>query len=111
FLIRLVAEDVEVKAQDGTVKTEKRVITPPMVEQAVEVIRKRVDTLGTSEPVIAPAGPDRLLVQIPGLAAEMLEDSREQLRKVAKLEFRMVHPQSEQILQGLVPPDPNYIRL
>jgi SecD/SecF fusion protein len=111
FLIRLVAEDVEVKAPDGTVKTEKRVITPPMVEQAVEVIRKRVDTLGTSEPVIAPAGPDRILVQIPGLAPEKLADTREQLRKVAKLEFRKVHPQSEQIIQGLVPPDPNYIRM
>lgn len=111
FLIRLVAEEVEVTGPDGKTKTEKRVITPAMTEQAVEVIRKRVDTLGTSEPVIAPQGTDRILVQIPGLAPEKLEDTREQLRKVAKLEFRKVHPQSREIIQGLVPPDPNYVRL
>jgi SecD/SecF fusion protein len=111
FLVRLVSEDVEVSGADGKTKTEKRIITKPMVEQAVEVIRKRVDKLGTAEPVIAPAGPDRILVQIPGLAPEKLEDTREQLRKVAKLEFRKVHPKSAQIIQGLIPPDPNYIRM
>jgi SecD/SecF fusion protein len=111
FLVRLVSEDVEVTGADGKTKTEKRIITPAMVEQAVEVIRKRVDKLGTAEPVIAPAGPDRILVQIPGLAPEKLEDTREQLRKVAKLEFRKVHSKSAQIIQGLVPPDPNYIRM
>jgi SecD/SecF fusion protein len=111
FLVRLVREKVEVTNQDGTTKIEERVITPAMVEQAVEVIRKRVDSLGTAEPVIAPAGPDRILVQIPGLAPEKLEDTREQLRKVAKLEFRKVHAKSQEILQGMVPPDPNYIRM
>jgi SecD/SecF fusion protein len=111
FLVRLVAEEVEVTGADGQVTKEKRVITPSMVEQAVEVIRKRVDALGTSEPVIAPSGTDRILVQIPGLAPEKLQDTREQLQKVAKLEFRKVHPQSEAIVQGIVPPDPGYIRL
>jgi SecD/SecF fusion protein len=111
FLVRLVAEDVEVKEKDGTTKIEKRVITPTMVEQAVEVIRKRVDIMGNAEPIIAPAGADRILVQIPGLAPEKLADTREQLRKVAKLEFRKVHKSSSEILQGRIPPDPNYIRM
>lgn len=111
FLIRLVSEDVEVTGADGKTTIEKRVITPAMTEQAVEVIRKRVDTLGTSEPVIAPQGTDRILVQIPGLAPEKLEDTREQLRKVAKLEFRKVHARSEAIIQGQEPPDPNYVRM
>src|SRR5262245_20501515 len=111
FLVRLVREKVEVKNPDGTTKIEERVITPAMVEQAVEVIRKRVDTLGTAEPVIAPAGPDRILVQIPGLSPDKLEMTRDQLRKVAKLEFRKVHPRSQDILQGIIPPDPNYIRM
>jgi SecD/SecF fusion protein len=111
FLVRLVREKVEIKGEDGSTKIEERVITPAMVEQAVEVIRKRVDTLGTAEPVIAPAGADRILVQIPGLAPEKLEDTREQLRKVAKLEFRKVHPRSREIIEGMIPPDPNYIRM
>jgi len=111
FLVRLVTEEVETTDAKGNKTKETRVITPSMVEQAVEVIRKRVDTLGTSEPIIAPQGADRILVQIPGLSPEKLQDTREQLQKVAKLEFRKVHPQSSAIIQGTVPPDPGYVRL
>src|SRR5262245_53656380 len=58
FLVRLVAEEIEVAQADGTFKKEIREVTPSMIDQAVEVIRKRVDSLGTSEPVIAPQGRD-----------------------------------------------------
>ena len=78
-----------------------------MVDQAVEVIRKRVDKMGTSEPIITPSGTDRILVQIPGLSAEKLNETRAQLQQVAKLEFRMVHPNSDAIIPGrrrLTPP-------
>ena len=100
FLIRLVAEADE--------KGKRKDITKTMVDQAVEVIRKRVDSMGTSEPIITPSGTDRILVQIPGLTKEKLDDTRAQLQKVAKLEFRMVHPQGEQILAGNAAPDPAY---
>ncbi len=102
FLIRLVPEKNE--------KGEAREITPAMVDQAVETIRKRVDQMGTSEPIITPAGTDRILVQIPGLDTEKLQQTREQLQKVAKLEFRLVHPQSAAILNGQMPPDPAYVK-
>lgn len=111
FLIRLVAEDVETTGPDGKVTKETRLITKSMVDQAVEVIRKRVDAFGTSEPVITPQGTDRILVQIPGVDAAKLQDIREQLQKVAKLEFRKVHPQSSMILAGQAAPDPAYIRM
>ncbi len=93
FLIRLIAEPNE--------KGEVRDITPAMVDQAIEVIRKRVDELGTSEPVLAPSGSDRILVQIPGLSAEKLQDTRDQLKKVAKLEFRLVHPMSSNLIPAI----------
>jgi SecD/SecF fusion protein len=73
-------------------------ITKDMVEQAMEAIRKRVDQFGVSEPIITPQGKDRILVQIPGLDAEKIKDAREQLRKVAKLEFRLVHPNSSSMV-------------
>jgi SecD/SecF fusion protein len=79
-----------------------------MVDQAVEVIRKRVDRMGTSEPVITPSGTDRILVQIPGLDTAKLEEARAQLKQVAKLEFKMVHPNSDAIISGQMPPDPAY---
>lgn len=65
-----------------------------MQESAVEVIRRRVDALGVSEPVISPVGTDRILVQLPGLDPEMVKDAQDRLQRVAKLEFRLVHQQS-----------------
>ena len=111
FLISLVAEPVETTNDKGEKIVEQRTITKEMVDQAVEVIRKRVDRFGVSEPIITPQGADRILVQIPGLTPEGLQETRDQLQKVAKLEFRKVHPQSMQIVNGMLPPDPNYMRL
>ncbi|PYI90830.1 MAG: protein translocase subunit SecDF [Verrucomicrobia bacterium] len=86
-------------------------ITTSMLDQAVEVIRKRVDKMGTSEPIISPVGKDRILVQIPGLSTEKIQETRQQLSQVAKLEFALVHPQSAELIpqieagQGIMPPD------
>ena len=74
-------------------------ITKDMQEQAVEVIRGRVDKMGTGEPIISPVGEDQILVQIPGLSTSELENVRQQLQRVAKLEFKLVHPQSDQLIQ------------
>jgi SecD/SecF fusion protein len=65
-------------------------ITKAMLDQAVEVIRKRVDYFGGGEPVISPVGSDRILVQIPGLDTAKIQEARQQLSRVAKLEFRLV---------------------
>ncbi len=73
-------------------------INKEMVGQAVEVIRKRVDQFGVSEPVITPEGEDRILVQIPGLDAAKTAEARTTLQKVAKLELKLVNPQSEELI-------------
>ena len=78
-----------------------REIAKETLDQAVEVIRKRVDQYGVGEPVISPAGTDRILVQIPGLDAEKIQEARQQLSRVAKLEFRLVYPDNGQRLQGI----------
>jgi SecD/SecF fusion protein len=85
FLIRLTPEG-------------ERSIGPDTLDQAVEVIRKRVDQFGVSEPVITPQGADRILVQIPGLAPEQIAAARQQLAQVAKLEFRLVHPENDRLI-------------
>jgi SecD/SecF fusion protein len=87
FLIRLQQTDKE--------------ITPAMLDQAVEVIRKRVDYFGASEPIISPVGKDRILVQIPGLSTEKIQEARQQLSRVAKLEFRLVYPDNGERLRGI----------
>ena len=69
------------------------------VDQAVEVIRKRVDTVGVAEPVIQPVGDKRIIVQIPGVSEADKASYRRQLEKVAKLEFALVHPESDTIVE------------
>src|SRR5438132_12243152 len=86
-------------------------ITPGLLDQAVEVIRKRVDYFGAGEPIISPVGQDRILVQIPGLDTAKIQEAREQLSKVAKLEFRLVYPDNGERLAAIdkgtevVPPE------
>jgi len=74
--------------------------------QAVEVLRKRVDRFGVAEPVIQPAGANRILVQLPGLSEAEREEARATLRRTAFLEFRMVHPDSDALVErGEIPPN------
>jgi len=85
-------------------------ITPDMLQQAVEVIRKRVDKFGVSEPVIAPQGSSRILVQIPGLDPAQIQSTKDQLQQVAKLEFAEVHRDTDTLIpqiekgEAIVPP-------
>ncbi len=66
------------------------------LSQAVEVLRKRVDAFGVAEPIIQPAGGNRILIQLPGLSEANKESAREQIQKAAYLEFRMVKEDSAQ---------------
>jgi protein-export membrane protein SecD len=75
------------------------------IEQSIQIVERRVNQLGTVEPLIQRQGTDRILVQVPGLQ----DPSRlkELLGKTAKMEFRMVDTTvpPDQALQGRVPPD------
>ncbi len=55
---------------------------------ATEVVRRRIDELGTREPTIIRQGTDRIVVQVPGLQnPQALKDL---LGKTARLEFKLV---------------------
>jgi len=69
------------------------------LSQAVEVLRRRVDKFGVAEPVIQPAGTDRILIQLPGLSESEKTNTIIQLKKPAFLEFRLVHPQSDDLVK------------
>ena len=58
------------------------------VEQSIQIIERRVNELGTVEPLIQRQGTDRILVQVPGLQDPTR--LKELLGKTAKLDFRMV---------------------
>jgi preprotein translocase subunit SecD len=76
-----------------------------VVGQSTEIIERRINQIGTVEPLIQPQGTDRILVQVPGLQDP--QRLKELLGKTAKLEFRMVDVTMpiDQALQGRPPPD------
>jgi preprotein translocase subunit SecD len=58
------------------------------VAQSVETIRNRVDELGVAEPIVAPQGMDRIVVQLPGV--DDPERVKEIIRTTAQLQFRIL---------------------
>src|SRR5476651_2617392 len=68
------------------------------LDQAISVLRKRLDTLGTREISILPEGSNRLKIQIPGLQGADIANARNQISQVAKLELRLVPTNWQEIL-------------
>ncbi|MEL7446032.1 MAG: protein translocase subunit SecD [Pseudomonadota bacterium] len=58
------------------------------MESAIEVVRRRIDELGTREPTIIRQGDTRIVVQVPGL--EDPEELKDLLGQTAQLEFKLV---------------------
>jgi SecD/SecF fusion protein len=90
---------VALKTPDGTTNDVTLEAKDRMLSQAIEVLRKRVDNLGVSEPVIQPAGENNILIQLPGLSEAEKASAKSQIQKAAFLEFRLVHPESNELIQ------------
>jgi SecD/SecF fusion protein len=71
-------------------------VTASHVDQAILVIEKRINSMGTAEPMINRQGEDKIQVQMPGVEPEESERIREILEKVAKLELREVSPRTDE---------------
>ncbi|HOW97808.1 MAG TPA: protein translocase subunit SecD [Kiritimatiellia bacterium] len=70
--------------------------------RALEVIRGRVDAMGVAEPIIYPEpGNNRIVVQMPGLGAEDRDRAVRNIQSAAFLEFRMVHPKNDDLVEDL----------
>ncbi|MGL4400579.1 MAG: protein translocase subunit SecD, partial [Luteolibacter sp.] len=76
---------------------EKMPITVPQVEQAIMVIEKRLNSMGTAEPLIARQGADGILVQMPGATTEESAKIRTTLETVAKLQLHKVSPRNDEV--------------
>lgn len=73
------------------------------VNQSIEIVRRRIDEMGTKEPSIQQQGENRILVQLPGV--DDPAEVKNLLGKTAKLTFRLVHPSvtAAQALEGRIP--------
>ena len=77
-LIRLAYSDQEVA------KKKKEVI-----DQSIEILRRRVDETGTIEPTIVRQGDERILLQVPGI--KDTTDLKRKINQTAKLTFHLVN--------------------
>jgi len=77
--------------------------TNSAMDVATEIVRKRIDELGTREPSIVRQGANRIDVQVPGLKDP--EALKALLGKTAKLEFKLVDLTADpaQVAQGIAP--------
>ena len=64
------------------------------IDQALEIVRRRIDELGTNEPNILKRGNERILVELPGL--DDPSRIKNLLGKTANLSFRFISQQSEE---------------
>ena len=74
------------------------------IDQALEIIRNRIDQFGVSEPEITLQGTDQILVQLPGVRDP--QRAINLIGQTALLEFKLVDDEGniEEALKGNIPP-------
>jgi protein-export membrane protein SecD len=80
-----------------------------ILDQSIEVIRRRIDETGTKEPSLQRQGDDQILLQLPGI------DNPEQVKKIvnttAKMTFRLLDEEGDLAAAqaGRIPPGDDYL--
>jgi protein-export membrane protein SecD len=90
----------------------KKQLKKDVVGRSIEVVRKRVDELGTKEPSIEQQGDERIVVQVPGLSdpSHLLTI----LQTTAKMTFQMVDTTNDlqaAIVQHHIPPNSELLEM
>ena len=86
------------KLKDNTIKVSFSkfgllTINNSALKQSIEIVRRRIDDVGTKEPTILQRGEKRILVELPGLKDP--ERIKKLLGKTAQLNFRLVSDNTE----------------
>jgi preprotein translocase subunit SecD len=91
---------IDVRLTDGTISN----LQDSAIRQSLEIVRRRIDEVGTREPTIQRQGEDRILVQVPG--EKDPESIKRLLGQTAKLTFHLVDMDTplQQGLAGNLPP-------
>ena len=93
---------------------EKRLTDDRTIQQSLEIVRRRVDEVGTREPTIVRQGENRIVIQVPGIGSA--EELKALIGTTAKLTFNPVvgtgtDPNSRPGLGNVILPDaenPNF---
>lgn len=103
--------DIEVKAQGGVLivmlsEAERAASDERTLQQSLEIIRRRVDEVGTREPTIQRQGEDRILIQVPGIGSA--SELKALIGTTAQLTF---HPVIGRVASGDTVPEPGNLIL
>ena len=71
-------------------EAEKRATDGRTMQQSLEIIRRRIDEVGTREPTIQRQGDDRILIQVPGIGSA--SELKSLIGTTAQLTFNAVAP-------------------
>ncbi|MFD1511201.1 protein translocase subunit SecD [Lacimonas salitolerans] len=96
--------DVSVEGADVVIRlsdAERAAMDQRTVAQALEIIRRRIDEVGTREPTIQRQGSDRILIQVPGIGSA--SELKEIIGTTAQLTFQPVVTRTD---NGDMPPGP-----
>jgi protein-export membrane protein SecD len=82
-----------------------------IVEQSIEIVRRRIDETGTKEPTIQREGDDRIVLELPGV--EDPEFVKKILGRTAKMTFQLVDENAnpEDAKNGRLPPGDEVLAL
>ncbi|WP_314250858.1 protein translocase subunit SecD [Eikenella halliae] len=91
--LKEIAPDVELQADGNNLvvslpETTQTQIRDAAVKQNINTLHNRVNELGVAEPIIQQAGPDRIVVQLPGV--QDTAKAKDIIGRTATLEVRMV---------------------
>ena len=82
--IKINSDQVEIQFSKAGILT----INNSAINQSIEIIRRRIDDVGTKEPTILQRGDKRILVELPGVKDP--NRIKKLIGKTAKLDFRLV---------------------
>ena len=99
----IIAADPAITNRPGAVQAKVEETLKGCDDRIVSVIRKRVDSMGTNEPVIQSIPKKhQLIVQLPGVDEEVRKAAKARLQSAAFLEFRLTHPKDRQLVTKLL---------
>jgi preprotein translocase subunit SecD len=96
------AEGANPEGSDLILSLEARELTrmrDSVVEQALKIIRNRIDQFGVTEPTIQKQGSSQIVVQLPGIQDP--QRAKELIGRTAQLEFRLVTEQPGPLVESL----------
>ena len=98
----IIAANPAITNQEGAVDAQIAKTLEGCDDRIIQVIRRRVDAMGTNEPVIQGMKNHRLLVQLPGADEKTRKEAKASLQNAAFLEFRRTHPKNDQRVAKLL---------